>query len=551
VPGSPPNVSRMAAAPSGRFVLAAADSGVYRSDVEHRPLPDGQGVVALPGPFVLQGIPGYGRSVWGSVDVNPVDEDEAVAVTHGGGAFAVARTSDGGRSWRTDGCDGVVSSSRQTWDVAEGNLTGVCSANGATKFLPGRGTSPPVVASGDMFSVWFTSDLGSIGDPTRPTRWYDSPAGDEEVFVLSLLLPATGPKLITGTADLGGFVHYGPDLLRWPARVFWGTYGASGGEGCGLDATTASREATLSPPAAEPLPSGWWETVPRRIVRGQVVASGPARTGNVITSDNGGVTWTYTAYNASSRLPVLGVAVGEHDEDVIVAAVQGGRPRASVDGGRTWSEVDALPVHSFAPASGNRYNQSVRLASDHTPERGVNVFVHVDCDSPRGLRVSSDGRAAVWKQVDADLPSAARCQVVVPHGSSPSRAGSAVEIFVAMGERGLFRVRAALDGSLVSFRRVPGWVDAHAAAFSVAPPGSACDFALMVVGTRLGGSDLPPQPFVSPDCGVTFVPTLEPEGPQLGNFPDYAAGSKRDPGLFVVGSFGRGAFFANTSSLLW
>jgi hypothetical protein len=544
--------NRMAAAPSGKFVLVSSNTGLFRVDLHASPKATGQRISAIPGPFVEVPIPGLPKGMnWGGVDINPQDESEWVVTSRSPTAtFAVAHTTDAGKTWGSHDCSQVISLSMMDWDVAEGNLTGICSANSATLFLPG-GHDPALVASGDMFSIWFTSDLASTA-LQRPTVWYNSPLGNEEVFVLSMLLPATGPAMITGTADLAGFVHYEFPLTEWPKSVFWGQYPNSGGEGCGLDATVASKSAPSLAPGTNP---ATWTQVPRRIVRGQIVASDPARTGNVIVSSDGGITWSYTGYNASNstaKQPVMGVAVGEADIDVIVAVPQNRVPVMSHDAGRTWTSVTGLPVFNYTASSGNRYNQSVPVASDHTPGIDFNAFVYHDCTASSLLWVLHGPGA--WQPIDAGLPVGPRCQIIVPHGTQSAPGSRNQTIFVASGQNGMFRIRLQLNHgdsevALVESTRLPEWDDAHSIGFSIAPDGAPCPYAVLGFG-RLAGHDVP-GPFVSGDCGASFVSAMLAPGPALGNFPAYVSGSARDAGVFAVGSFGRGAFFANVSTLLW
>jgi hypothetical protein len=50
--------------------------------------------------------------------------------------------------------------------------------------------------------------------------------------------------------------------------------------------------------------------------------------------------------------------------------------------------------------------------------------------------------------------------------------------------------------------------------------------------------------------GLSWRPLLSSNGKGLGNWPEALVASRRLPGLVAVGSFGRGALWANASAAL-
>jgi len=262
------------------------------------------------------------------------------------------------------------------------------------------------LALGNMFSTWFTDDVFA----DRPL-WKSFVDDQEETFVLSLHSPVTGPALLTGTADLGGFVHYrynssssetkasdvsafrdtgrqaiseASGLLEFPPFSFWEytkTNDSFVGEGLGW-ASTIEKATSGEFPAA--------------IVRVSAVPSEPSRTGLLAVSVDGGHDWDF---RFSSPLELIDVAVAPHDEGVMIVEQAGGFPMRSKDGGRTFASLqESLPFYNYTRFSGNRYNQSRQLCSLPLSDATVAIFVHLHCESGT-LRVSVDGKAETWAEV--------------------------------------------------------------------------------------------------------------------------------------------------------
>jgi hypothetical protein len=63
----------------------------------------------------------------------------------------------------------------------------------------------------------------------------------------------------------------------------------------------------------------------------------------------------------------------------------------------------------------------------------------------------------------------------------------------------------------------------------------------------LSESSGPWRPFASTDRGATWTDLGASNAKGLGNWPSVMAASRQAFGVFVVGSFGRGAFWANAS----
>lgn len=214
-----PRSTAVVATESGSPVFASAADGVYRYNGtvwEKMRLP--QGDVEITG-----------------IDVNPFDHLDVIAISNK--AEGIARTLNGGESW-----ENAMPEYRQVyelpwWDdsfrhnATVVNFTfGMC---GNVRFSTAPMADPartPAVYLADSWNVWRSDDFGKVKIATLRQM----PHGHEEVFVLSMAAPhTTRPSLVTGTADLAGLVHDGPDWNAYPNFTFFG-FGAWGAEGTGV-----------------------------------------------------------------------------------------------------------------------------------------------------------------------------------------------------------------------------------------------------------------------------------------------------------------------------
>lgn len=400
----------------------------------------------------------------------------------------------------------------------------------------GRAANTTMAWIGDSWNIWLSPDFGSFGANATLT-WLQAPYGHEEVFVLSMAAPHVGPSLITGTADLGGLVHDGnsPDWLRYPGFSFFGP-GHWGGEGVGIGYSEATKQ----------LPSG--ATVPEVIAFAQADAwgaYGPSQgSGSTIqVSIDGGTTWLYTAFNASDRqgIQLSGLVVSAWNGSIMLATAQGEQPLRTDDGGATWTRVSSLPAFRYLPYSGNRYNMSRPLVTDRplvAPAAGAYAeLLYADC-STGTIHASDDG--GVTFTIVAGFAQTPRCVVE----ATPSPTGGLY--WIAADKKGLYLLTGRGESRKIDRNYQ---VDvAHSVAVGVSKPGFSepAVYVFGLLATSFGDY----RPIVSLDRGDTWTELLSSNGKGLGNWPATLVASRQHFGLFAVGSFGRGAWFANASLLL-
>ena len=573
VPGSV--VSPKAA---GSAVFASAADGVYRYD---------------------RGIwekmhPPQGSVQFTGIDVNPYNHLDVIAISDK--AEGIARTLNGGQTWHNAMPEYREIYELPWWDGSfQHNMTvvnftfGMC---GNLKFstalaqrtltLHDSPLSPqvPAIYIGDSWNMWRADDFGS-----KIVSLQQMPRGHEEVFVLSMAAPpTTRPSLLTGTADLAGLLHDDPDWGVYSNFSFFG-FGAWGAEGTGV----AYTEEIVSIDAES--------TVPKSIVVAQARAFAANGGPLVQASADGGRTWIPTKFNDSHAVPkgeqveCLGVVVGAFESRTIIVLVGNDRPWATTDSGDTWQAVSGevpkypYPLNGF---SGNRYNMSRPLAADRPllkPQLSSTTaarfgYFYADCDTG-SFFASVDGLSfrklpslsfppshrcilephptahggALWLALDTKVRhSCTPCVLASRYYQSCDRAaaiksGAVTSQAVWCAIQGLrFVGDANLPGA--SFVAAKGIAVAHTVAVGAprAPGGEPAVYIFGLRDSQAHTDDL--HVLASLDRARTFTDLRSSNGKGLGNWPEVLVASRAHFGVVAVGSFGRGAFFANASALL-
>lgn len=189
-------------------------------------------------------------------------------------------------------------------------------------------------------------------------------------------------------------------------------------------------------------------------------------------------------------------------------------------------------------------NMSRPLAADkprRSPESSSAAFYYAHCEG--GVFYRSDASFLGFTRLSdtASFPSTPRCDLAAHPASDVG---------------GLFWLAADLEGLFFlddregasNLARVSSVAVAHAVAAGAAPPASS-EPVLYVFGVLASGNG-PWRPFASLNRGATWFDLGSTNEKGLGNWPSVMAASRQAFGLFVVGSFGRGAFWANASSVL-
>lgn len=188
------------------------------------------------------------------------------------------RTADGGATWTVQG---NISQQRQEPDGTK-SLTGYWFGNNSSLLANPNGGNELWV--GDFFGVSRTRNSQSLGSGSGST-WSTLQKGQDETVSLSLKNGATGPKLMSGVSDVGGFRYN--DITTRPYGTAGNTFNnLSGGNITSLDFSESDTNVWAA---------AWVE------------ADGFGGTGMV--SGDGGVNWTkfgQLAYRTLYNSPTAG-----------------------------------------------------------------------------------------------------------------------------------------------------------------------------------------------------------------------------------------------------
>jgi xyloglucan-specific exo-beta-1,4-glucanase len=478
------------------------------------------------------------------IDVNPFDSNDIISLSEQ--VNGIARSRDGGKSWNKVMNEYLMIYELPWWVSSFGHnntpvdfIFGMC---GNLKFGTASSDIGNTIYLGDSWNMWTAKNFNLATFPPPPSgelvELIQMPKGHEETFILSMISPHTPfPFLLTGTADLAGLLH---ESSNWKLYSNWSFFGPGnwGAEGTGISYTESVTNTSRD------------GQVPARIAVAQTRAYAGNNSPLIQISDDGGRTWQVTTFNKSIGAPneVLGVAIGAWTSNEIVALVGNTIPWYSNDNGNTWASVSGLPSFLFPQNgyTGNRYNQSRPLVSDRSliSSSTSGVFYYADCTSGN-FYISTNGGASFRLQSQLAFPSSTRC-ILEPH---PTLTGGA--LWLALNEKGLMFVFSNTSSpNKSSIIQVESVSIAHSVAVG-APQENGKEPAVYIFGllnTSPPDDDL--HVLVSLDRGLTWADLRATSEIGLGNWPEVLVASRYHFGVVGVGSFGRGAFFFNASSVL-
>ncbi len=125
------------------------------------------------------------------------------------------RSVDGGKTWNALKAKSVRDSSASpflNWNRGTADMGHWMGALAIDPFHPGH------VLYGTGATIW-GSDDANAADNNQPTHWTVAAQGLEETAVIDLISPASGPHLVSGLGDIGGFRH--DDLTVAPRNGIW------------------------------------------------------------------------------------------------------------------------------------------------------------------------------------------------------------------------------------------------------------------------------------------------------------------------------------------
>lgn len=336
----------------------------------------------------------------------------------------------------------------------------------------------------DWYGTWRTDNINA-----STVNWTNYVQGHEEVVVFSMLAPPKGPLLLSGVADVDGFVH-DKGLDTFPSQKF-------GGGGPEFQGTYG-----LAYCASDPL---------------KLVRVGGNQWNNQYsgaTSGDGGKTWKKFGSFPEKTMP-LRVAMSATDPNLFVVTVSSGQPIRTTDGGKTWQAVKGLP-----DAPGGPWNWTRSLTADSVDGK---TFYYYYNDT---VFRSTDGGANFSQVSEINGKNDWHTLKAMP--------GVKGEVWAALDGRGLHR---STDGGQ-SFSKIDNVEWAYLFTFGK-PKSSNNPPAIYVYGRVSGQGE---GIFQSLDRGRTWTRISDRDRP-IGRIPNTMEASLQEYGLVFVGTNGRGIYY--------
>ena len=287
--GGPAGVERLAASPDGALYATHA-----------------HGIARYAGGSWADITPPNVTNAFGGISVNPRDPNDLLATTQTD-HLRLFRSRDAGTTWAEKK---TQTRSSVPWFADGMKRIQYVAGLAFDPSAPGR------VWLTDWYATYRTEDVNA--DPVVLTN---HERGHEELVVFTLSCPPSGPPLLSGTADVDGFVHDALDTF--PTRGFGDYYG-------GVGPTYGYTEGLA-----------WCASSPSRVARAGVVPWN--NTGGVALSHDGGRTWAASA-GWDTKIFAARVAISPTDPDTIVVLRVGAGPaQMTRDGGHSWHDVIGLP----------------------------------------------------------------------------------------------------------------------------------------------------------------------------------------------------------------
>lgn len=345
----------------------------------------------------------------------------------------------------------------------------------------------------DWYGVWVSNDLTNA-TTNSTTHWTNPISGIEEVVVFDLKSPPVGPKLLTGCADVCGFVHSDSDEQYTPLRI-------------GSEQHTMSIDFTTN--------SSQHLTIVKTCAQGWEVYS------QVACSFDNGQTFEDTTWNGHyPGHTALRVALSaNHPENFVVVAA--GLPLMyTLDGGKSWGASNT----SFFPVRNWFWWPQPLASSQSTP--GTFHFYN---ESTGILYTSQDGGKTFASNKGDPLPRSSWYMVK----TAPLRSPGSGHVWVAPNSSGLWLSKDS--GS--SFEQIQG---VTALLVATGPPlHQGGNYTVFALGTRPGQDRL--RMMFSSTLGATWQ-SMDDPNVAMGDLPYSMTASMSEPGKVYVGTGGRGVY---------
>ncbi len=425
------------------------------------------------------------------IGIDPNNHDRMLASRHFWGfRCPMFFSEDRGRTWRQ--IEDEHDHSTIPWYPKEKARASTFAAE-FNPFAPGE------VWYSDWYMVWRTRDIAA---PT--VAWSMMPWNIEETVGIGdgLISPPVGPPLLSGLADVTGFVH--EQFESYPEKTL---------RHLAFDFNAAVTGADFA------------EHKPSTLV--VVAVRDWTKAGDGAISDDSGRTWTRFGSRPHPEAGGGRVAISA-DGRHIVWDTAGNGIYATADRGATWQTVRGLR-NARGEEAGSMvdrfiFNYQSPLAADRV---NGHFYAH---DGAGNFYRSEDG-GVNWKIVNTELPKAVDRKIK----TVPGRAG---EVWVAFERNGLFR---STDGG-ATFERRPDVRHAHYFSFGKGPTD---DTPSAYLYGRLEGEEREGI-YRSDDMGRTWIAIHDYR--RFPNKPQGMAGCRQVHGRVFIATGGRGIFMATPAA---
>ncbi len=438
------------------------------------------------------------QAIFTSLTFHPTNPQRLWASLGESGKSAIFESQDGGETWSRSR---LARQNQVPWWTDFMQSQPWISSIQADPHQPGK------LWLGDWYGLWQLEDV----DASSPS-WQNPVWGHEQTVTFDLIAPAQGPLLISGLADVDGFLHSALDQPPQQRMGLW-----QGG-----------RQQTLSDTyslAYSPQQPQFW-----------VRAAGKRwnEIYQVALSEDGGQRWRTASSFPENTMP-LRVAMSATEAKTIVVMTRKSSAFNSQDGGATWQASQGLPQQLKGP-----WNWSQPLAADGTVGDRF-YYLDYQSDQPSKL-LRSDNGGQQFQPTSAQLPATSKAVLrTVP--------GRPNQLWLALDEAGLY---ASEDGG-DSFEKIPSI--AHADLLAIAPPKSNAappnSPGIYIHGNlaQPGNGNQTAQLtetaiYHSTDGGKHWQ---QVNRQPIGNQPNTLAVSPQVEGLVFVGTNGRGIFYGTAA----
>ncbi len=457
--GSPSDVNRMAIASDGS-VYATRAAGVSRY---------ASGVWTKLSPAAPDGF--------NSLAVDPGNPKHLVIAEHGRWITKLYRSTNAGDSWSPLVIEKV---STVPWWPS----TYFANWSASLMFDP---TVQGRVWQSDWFGVWRTDDVAAAKN-----TWTAFEKGHEEVVVHDLLALPSGAELLSGVADVGGFVHASIDA--YPASALGDNDGTNVHDNYALCSDPGNALRVIRVGGSRDDTQSWG-----------------------FVSADGGHTWTAMGNGPAGKIArrVLHSAQGSAS---LMVFDDEGQPYFDGSGsGNTWVHLSGLPQQGpYGP-----WVTSVRGASDGAT---ADTFYYV-----HGTALYASEAGSAFQARTTSLPETS--SGMWDYVSLVATPGVKEDLWLGVEKKGLYH----LTGAAFATTKVGDFTSVFWVTLGKAAPGSAIP-TLFVSGTRNGATGL----FRSVDGGTSFVDVTDPERRVI--LRGKLEASQQTFGRVFVGYSGRGIF---------